>query len=376
MILSSILVVSQLVRLSRELVAFGLSADTVLLPFLYITLPFMSFNIPIAYLGAVMLTYNRLSSDGEYAAMLASGYSLARSSIGVFLLAGFLYGLAATSSVYGEPWGRRQLEKFFKEKAQGEVDNLLKFRLQPGVFNEDFLQFVLLAEQINEDRTQLTNVLLAPQPSDRRANWRLFAPIGEVQGSVSEGSLKLRLKNGLLVSQNQSSQTTLKFREMDIDLLRLFRDQILGDSDIRFDYRSYPPQELSRYIDKIKDDPTVPKDRYWKARFLFHQRFATPFVIFVFACFGLVLGVIDPRSNRNLAYLGAMGGIVFGYVVLMVFKWFAERGSLDARVAAWIPTSIMLMFGIWLVYQRHRLPPSESSVSLNNLFNRSEKETP
>lgn len=362
-ILSTILVVSQLVRLSRELVAFGLSPENILLPFLYIILPFMSFNIPIAYLGAVMIAFGRLSADGEYAAMLATGFPLKKSARPVIVIAFILYFVAAACSVYGEPWGRKQLEAFFFEKTQTEVDNLIKFRLQAGVFAEDFLRFVLYVENISDNRTTFTNVMIAPGGNTENT-WMILAPKGYIKGSVAEGRLSLDLQNGVMHSGSAKSNehSVLRFEKLELDLLRLFREQILGGADAQFDYRSYNPWELNEYVDKIAADPKVEREHYWKARYLLHQRFATPFVIMIFTCFGLVLGVTDPRSGKSRAYIGAIGGIIFGYVVVMGFKWLAEKGTISAPIAAWVPNLLLATFGAWLVYQKNRLPPSESPL--------------
>jgi lipopolysaccharide export LptBFGC system permease protein LptF len=356
------------VRLSAVLIGFGLSVENILLPFLYIILPFMSFNIPIAYLGAVMGSFGRLSSDGEYAAMLATGYPLKQSAKPVFMMAVILYVTAAMCSVYGEPWGRKQLEKFFYEKTQTEVDNLIKFRLQAGVFAEDFLRFVLYTEAISEDRSTFTNVMIAPGGSSTEG-WKIFAPTGVISGSVAEGKLLLQLRHGMMQSSlpESNEHTILKFETMDLDLLRLFREQILGGADAQYDYRSFSPGELSRYIDQIASDKSVEREHYWKARFLWHYRLATPFVIVIFTCFGLVLGVTDPRSGKSRAYMGAISGIIFGYVVVMLFKWLAERGSMPAPLAAWFPIGLLTIFGLWLVYQKNRLPPSESPLDPDHI---------
>lgn len=343
--------------------AFGLSPENILLPFLYIILPFMSFNIPIAYLGAVMVAFSRFSSDGEYAAMLAAGFPLKQSSRPVLAIAFVLYFVAAACSIYGEPWGRKQLESFFYEKTQTEVDNLIKYRLQAGVFAEDFLRYVLYTESISEDRSQFGNVMIAPGGSSTES-WMILAPKGTIKGSVAEGKLSLVLQNGVMHASaiETNEHSVLKFDHLELDLLRLFREQILGGADAQFDYRSYSPTELNAYVDKLEKDPDKDMVLYWKARYLLHQRFATPFVILIFACFGLVLGVTDPRSGKNRAYVGAISGIIFGYVVVMSFKWFAEKGQIPAPIAAWLPNVLLTTFGFWLIYQKNRLPPSESPL--------------
>jgi lipopolysaccharide export system permease protein len=362
-ILSMILVVSQLVRLSEALVAFGVSLENILLPFLYIIIPFLSFNIPISYLAAVMLAFSRFSSDGEYAAMLASGFPLKRAAKPVLIIAVILYFIACYCAVYGEAWGRKELVNFYFRKTQTEVDNLIKHRLQEGVFSEDFMGYMLYAEKISADRSRFGNMMIAPTAGSKE-RFTILAPTGAINGSVSEGRLNLLLEKGVLHSSNRErgEQSVLKFDQMEIDLLSMFRERILGGDEVKDDYRSYPPVELYKYVSSIEKNPDVPRAIYYKARFLMHQRIATPFIVIVFACFGMALGVTDPRSGKNKAYLGAIVGIISGYVVLMTFKWFAEKGTISAPIAAWVPNAALLLFAWFLMYQKNRLPPSESPL--------------
>lgn len=362
-ILSTILVVSQLVRLSEALVAFGVSLENIMLPFLYIIVPFLSFNIPISYLAAVMLAFSRFSSDGEYAAMLASGFPLKQAAKPVLLVAVILYFIACYCAVYGEAWGRKELVNFYFRKTQTEVDNLIKHRLQEGVFSEDFMGFMLYAEKISPDRSRFGNLMIAPGGASKE-RFTILAPTGGITGSVSEGRLNLMLEKGILHSGNRErgEQSVLKFDQMEIDLLSMFRERVLGGDEVKDDYRSYPPFELYRYINSIEKNPNVSRQIYYKARFLLHQRIATPFIVVIFACFGMALGVTDPRAGKNRAYSGAIAGIIGGYVVLMGFKWFAEKGAISAPIAAWLPNVVLLLFAWFLMYQKNRLPPSESPL--------------
>lgn len=360
--------VSQLVRLSEALVAFGVSLENILLPFLYMIVPFLSFNIPISYLAAVMLAFSRFSNDGEYAAMLASGFSLKRAAKSVLIIAGILYIVACFCAVYGEAWGRKELVNFYFRKTQTEVDNLIKHRLQEGVFSEDFMGYMLYAEKISSDRSRFGNLMIAPVAGSKE-RFTILAPTGGITGSVSEGRLNLLLEKGVLhsSSRERNEQSVVKFDQMEIDLLSMFRERILGGDEVKDDYRSYPPVELWRYVKSIENNPEVPRNIYYKARFLMHQRIATPFIVVIFACFGMVLGVTDPRSGKNKAYVGAIGGIIGGYVVLMAFKWFAEKGAISAPLAAWLPNAVLLLFAWFIMYQKNRLPPSESPLDPHNI---------
>ncbi len=369
-ILTAVLVVSQLARLTEVLAAFGLSLENIFLPFLYIVLPFMSFNIPIAYLFAVMISFGRLSADGEWAALLASGYSLARAAIPVMIIAVFLYGLGLLCSMHLEAWGRRELVNFTFRKTQTEVDNMIKFKLQPGVFMDNFLGFVLYAEKISPDRSRFENMMLAPGPKMPSSHsYTMLAPVGRIVGSVEEGELKLAMDYGMSWNTSPDGEKTsvLKFRRAEIDLLRIFREQIVGGSGEKDDYRSMRPGELAEWLRKLRTSPDRDDKLYWRAHYLYHQRMATPFAVVTFALFAMVLGVADPRRGKNWAYVGAILTIMGGYVTMMGLKWFAEQGTLDAALAVWLPNGVLFALGLFLLYQKNRLPPSESPIDLRNM---------
>jgi lipopolysaccharide export system permease protein len=365
----AILVVSQLVRLSDMLVNFGLSLENVFLPFLYIILPFLSLTIPMSYLFAVVLTFGRLSADGEYPALLAAGYSLRRAALPVLLVGGVLYGVATGCAMYLEAWGRREMVQFLSRKTQTELDNMIKYKMQSGVFLDDFLGYVIYAEKISEDRSSFENLLLAPGKASRNGDFALMAPSGAISGSVETGNLRLTLDFGVAYSTRDGTDRTgiLKFNKAEVDLLKIFHQQILGADSAEDDYRSYTPQELSAYVDALAVNPERDDATFYKARYLYHKRIGSPFAVITFALFGMVLGISDPRRGKSIAYVGAIGTIIGGFVMMSAFGWLAEHGHLGPALAAWIPNLLLLVFGGFLVYQKNRLPPSENPLDWANM---------
>lgn len=366
-ILSSVIVVSQLIRLSEVLVTFGLTLENILLPFLFIMLPFLAFTIPIAFMFAVLLAFSRFSADGEFTAMLASGYSLKRAVLPVLLIGSVLYGIAAACAMYFEPWGRRETVDFYHRKTQTELDNIIRVKLKSGVFLDDFLGYVLYAESISPDRSHFENVMLAPGRHNVEQNFTLMAPSGAISGSVQEGDLRMAFDYGVLLSGNpgQGETTLIKFKRAELDLLRIFQEQIFGPDSASDDYRSFGPAELWQYLGQMKEskkiDPAI-RGEYYKARFLFHQRLGLPFACISFALFAMVLGIQDERKGKSFGYVGTILTIVVGYVFMMSFKFLAENGTVSAPLAAWLPNLILAAFGAFLVYQKNRLPPSEPTL--------------
>lgn len=374
-VLSAVLVVSQLVRLSEILVAFGLTLENILLPFLFIILPFLSFTIPMAYLFAVLLAFSRLSADGEFTALLAAGYSLARAAKPVLIVGAVLYVIAASCGVWLESWGRREMVEFYHRKAQTELDNMVKFKMQSGVFLDDFLGYVLYAEKISADRTRFDNVMLAPgarSKDQKRENFTLLAPSGSIFGSVEDSDLKMSFDYGVIYSTEPDSDktTVVKFKRAEIDLLSIFHQQIFGSMSNRVDFRSLPPNKLRKYINEMRGqrhDSKKKMDRYLQSWYLFHQRIAFPFATIIFALIALVLGIQDQRRGRSSAYVGAIITLILAYILMMLFKWLAENDHLAAPLAAWAPNFLMMVFAGFLIYQKNRLPPSESTLDPHNI---------
>ncbi|MBF0441101.1 MAG: LptF/LptG family permease [Oligoflexales bacterium] len=364
-VLTAVIVISQLVRLTEVLVTFGLTLENILLPFLFIVMPFLAFTIPIAYLFAVFISFSRLSADGEFIAMLASGYSLKKSSVPVLIIGFFLFLLGSYCSLTFEPWGRRETLEFFHRKTQTELDNMIKVKMKSGVFLDNFLGYVLYAEEISSDKTKFSNVLLAPGENRMDQSFTLMAPNAFITGTVEAGDLRMSFDHGMIYSAEpmRPDISIVKFNRLDLDLLRIFQEQIFGPDMAADDYRSYPPEKLVSYVDDLKKDVKA-KDTYLKARFLLHQRFGWPFAAISYSLIAMVLGIQDERKGgKSKGYLGTLLTLMLGYIMIMGFKWISEKGALSAPLGVWVPNIILLVFGLMLVYQRNRLPPSESTLN-------------
>ncbi len=241
--------------------------------------------------------------------------------------------------------------------------------MQSGVFLDDFLGYVIYAEKISADRTSFENVMLAPGGENKREHFTLLAPSGSISGSVETGDLRLSLDYGIAYSTRQGSDklSVLKFTRAEIDLLRIFQEQIAGNDTAEDDFRSYRPSELVHFIDQLANDPKRDEGLYRRARYLLHKRIGSPFAVVTFAFFGMVLGISDPRRGKSAAYVGAIGTVIGGYILMMGFGWLAEAGHLEPAAAAWLPNILLIALGYFLVYQKNRLPPSEGTLDRRNL---------
>ncbi|RYZ87244.1 MAG: LptF/LptG family permease, partial [Proteobacteria bacterium] len=349
-VLSSIIVITQLPSISNLLVTVGVTIENVLLPVLFLLVPVISYIIPIALLFAVLLGFSRLSSDGEYSAMTAAGYSLRRAMVPVLIIATGAYALAIATSVYFEPWARREAVRFTHEKVETQLDNMLKYKMKQGVFQDDFLGYVLYAEKISPDHTQLENVMMAPGKDSQKEHFTLLAPTASIDGAVATGDLKMTFNYGIIytVKPDSPDVSVMKFKEMDLDLFQILRQQKFGNDSEEDDFRNYGSVDLWNSLNKIKDskDPKI-RDTFLKSLSLFHQRLSFPFACFSFALLAMVFGIQDERKGKSYGYLLVCLVMITGYVFIMSFKSLSEKGQIPVIIGAWLPQIVMLIFAIF-----------------------------
>ncbi len=374
-IISAVVTISQISKLVDKLTSFGVSFENLFLPFLYTLIPFFSIVIPLAFLFATLITFSRLSADGELTALIASGQSLSKLASPVVACALCVAILGTMSSLFLEPWAERSLQNFTYEKAQGQLDNFIQVNMKPGVFTDGFLGYVLYSEEMSRDKSVMKNIIIAPGRMQKDQNFTIYAPKGGLQGSVKKNDLVLNLSDGTIhTNQDTSSRLSiLKFDHMKLDLLRLFKQRIFMNRRYNREYEAYYPGELRKHIleskkewkaadaNKASSKETIRTlaSRYYKSSFLLQQRLATSFLAIGFGLLGMFLGIQDQRSAKSQAYLGVIVTITLSYALLSGCKWLGQKGVASPEISSWLPPLATLAVASLLIRRRNRLPLSE-----------------
>jgi lipopolysaccharide export LptBFGC system permease protein LptF len=349
--------------------AFGISLENILLPFLFIVAPFLTLMIPVSYLLGTMIAFTRLSADNEYAVLLSAGMNLRRIIAPVLLLSLAVFSMAFFASTSLEAWGRREFDQFLFRKTKTEIDNIIRLKIQEGAFVDNFLGYMLYTEKVASDRFHYDKILIAPMRENRESDFIITAAQADIEGSVKDGYLHMILHNGMSYSYDDKTHevSTLEFEKAELDLLRAFREKVFGNDTIDEDYRSYTIRRLYQFVKDLEKNPSQNKDReFLRSRYLFHSRIANPFLVFIFGIIGIVLGIHDSRKQKNWSYFLAIGSIMSMMVTIVGFRWLAEQGHLDARLAAWLPFAIFTVVVSFIFYQKNRLPISENILSIRN----------
>ncbi|MEK7828343.1 MAG: LptF/LptG family permease, partial [Deltaproteobacteria bacterium] len=90
----------------------------VVVQFIVFILPsILIYVIPVSFLIAVLIAYNRLSSDNEITAMKASGLSILKISRSVAIMALFAYSISSFFTIHAFPWGSLSSKRLIYDMA-------------------------------------------------------------------------------------------------------------------------------------------------------------------------------------------------------------------------------------------------------------------
>ena len=82
-----------------------------------------------------------------------------------------------------------------------------------------------------------------------------------------------------------------------------------------------------------------------------HRKYALAFLVIVLFFVGAPLGALIRKGGIGLPVVVAIGIFVVYNIIFMSAERMGKEGSLDVVSARWLPTWILLPFGIWLTYR-------------------------
>lgn len=89
-----------------------------------------------------------------------------------------------------------------------------------------------------------------------------------------------------------------------------------------------------------------------KYKFEIHRRVATPIGCLLFFFVSFPLGLVVKRSGKGMSFTLALAVFAGYYIVAMLGTSQATQGKMDPGVAAWLPNSLLLVFGFYLMSSR------------------------
>ena len=330
--LTAALLLGNIIKLAELVIAKGVSLLEILRLLIYLCPYLLSFTMPMAGLIAMVLAFGRLNSDYEMIAMRASGVSPTRLILPVLTTALVLSGglLLLNNRVVPESHlaFRRQLKAIGIKQPTAY--------LEAGMFIKEFSPYVLFVYQI--EKSKLFHVRIyesVPQGPTRTivASRGTVAPSSDQQGahltlydgSIDEwdperpGSLyKVAFRSYVMNLRMNSESSGLQKKMKEMTFAELLREQ----------------QRIA--VEGIGTTPVQME---------VHRRIASSFAIFIFAVFGLALGLGHRHQERLVTFVWILGIFMAYYLASLGMNAIALKEWLPAWQAMWLPNVVGLIIG-------------------------------
>ena len=327
----SILLMFQALRLTEFVLVHGIKITTLLDIIGYMSISFLPILLPMSLLFAILMTYNRLSTESEIIAMKSTGIS------GWFLLspAVFLSALvfvfSAQTAFFMAPWGNRQFELLITQLGNTKAAASIK----EGAFSEGFFDMVVYANKVDSKTGKMQNLFIYDEKESSPIT--IIAPRGEIiPDIVNPGhSILLRLFNGE-IHRSGKNHTIINFESYDVSL----NDPIRSEER----KKSPPSLSLSELNERIADKTLSDGERK-NFNIEYHKRSALSFACFVFALIGVAFGIQnDRRGAKSSGFVLSVGFIILYWILYLGFEAMARNGRLPVVLATWSSNIIFMIF--------------------------------
>ena len=289
-------------------------------------------TLPYAVLLSILLTLGTLSRHSEITAMKAGGVSLYRITIPLFIIALFISLFSFLGNEYLVPLTNQKTRYLLSVKVRKEQQTSffknykLWYHSDRGIFNiqlldakEKALKGITLYQF--DDKFRCTQRIDAREAKWVDGKWKFF------QGSIRE-------------FEEGGAIRTVPFSELEVSLPEDWE----SFQRIEHQAKEMSYTELRNYIQKIRGSG------YDATRYLadLYSKLSYPFLNLIMVLIGIPFALKTGRSGGVALSIGISVMIGFAYgVTFYVFLSFGKSGVLPPFLAAWTPTLIFGLAGIF-----------------------------
>lgn len=361
-----VLITGRILQLTELLVNKGIALFSIL-KLLALLLPsFLVLTIPMATLLAVLLTFNRLSSDNEITALKASGVSLYQLTPVVLVLSFMAYLAATLLSLYTLPRANHASHSLLYQMASSKAHAGVKER----VFNDDFAGLVLYVDRVAPQGLKWEGVFISDSRNPAEIH-TIIARDGVVLSEPKLLTVTLKLKNGSIHKLGKQPEAYQKIDfytyDLNLDLMPGWKEK----QDAEKNPSDMSLSELRQAIQTLRSKNADVKTHQVKVQ----GKFSIPFACLVFGIMGIPLGIQSrpARAGKSMGFAISIGILLVYYFLTNAGTSLAERGILPLEVGMWAPNAIFLGLGIYLLIKAAKESPVLLFVWLNERIERLRK---
>lgn len=298
---------------------------------------FFDIVIPVSVLFSALLTFGRLSSDGEITVLRSSGISLLQ--IGTPLLA-LALALTATS-LYFSAYLTPLCNHYYKETYRQILLERPTLQIKEKTITE-IEGKKLYTYHLNPENYEMEEIVIYEFPPEgvHKFPQLTLAKKGKFTGKI------LQLKDVILyrIGENYRIIQRGTFNSQNIYLESRVPKPWLGERATE----EINLRELGEKLrkERIKERPD--KKKIMRLAVDFHTRVAIPLATFFIALLAIPLGIKLERGEKSVSLGISSLIVIIYYLLLLVGQFLGKEGITPPWVGIWLPNLLIITLSIWL----------------------------
>lgn len=283
--------VGNIIQIAHLVINKGVNIISIMKLTFYLIPWLLSFTFPMASLTSVILTFGRLSSDGELTAMKASGISLYRIAFPILMVGGII---GASTFILNDQISSNA--SFASRRIIKEIgmSNPTAY-LEAGTFIRGFENYVIFIYEVKGNKFRNIRIY---QPQEGKPTRTIVAESGEINTFPEKNMLELKLFNGTSEEPSPTDPENfykLNFRTyyMTIDLSKVLKQEKIDKKT-----REMTMKELRAEVKKFMKDKMDPSPLLVEA----YKKVNMSISSFVLILLGIPLGIKAHRSEKSIGF--------------------------------------------------------------------------
>src|SRR3990167_1947715 len=283
--------IGNIIQIANLVINKGVNIISVL-KLLFFMIPWLlSFTFPMASLTSVILMFGRLSNDGEFIAMKASGISLYRIAFPILMLGGII---SSTTFILNDQISSNA--SYASRKVIKEIGlRSPAAYLEAGTFIRGFENYVIFIYEVKGNKFKNIRIY---QPHEGKPTRTIIAESGEIATTPEKNIVELRLYNG--TSEEPSPTDPGNFYKLNFKTYYMTLDlsKILKKEKIQKKTREMTVNELNKEIERSISQKIDPIPLYVEI----YKKINMSVASFVLILIGIHLGIRAHRSEKSIGF--------------------------------------------------------------------------
>lgn len=349
-ILTFILVMSRLGKLTDLVINKGVELMDIILLIIYSSPPYLTFTLPMAFLLSTIVTLGRLSTENEILALKASGVNLRClfipiASVGIIISAVALFNtnfLLPTSA------------NLFRDTLLNVLKKGITVDDKEGIFNDTIPGVVIYIDKVDTQTNKLTGILVSDN-RDKNEKQTISASSGFIHLDPATLDLSFILYNGSLHKWEKEDDTYRTVSFKDYNFMINLANMLPPSAGVR-----KRPFEMDR--NELKNAMRLAnKDRKYDLQIEIYKKITIPLSALAFVLLTIPLGIRRKVEGRFSGIVYSLALFVFYYILMALTENVGRTLRVSPLLVSGIPNITIVFLGLYLLRNLNVEEPTKTS---------------